>query len=177
MGETTEKKKFLGEPRMRFSQENQASLHVKPMRPEDLDRVLDIEQRSYSEPWTRDMFIDELFEKWFSHTVVLRLWPSTNLVGYSCFWILETELHLLNLAIDPAWRGRGFGNRLLQWILAGGKKERASNVYLEVRLSNHGAIRLYEKNGFQRFSQRKNYYNNPQEDALILKYSYIPILF
>jgi len=162
---------------MRFSHENKTSLHVKPMRPKDLDQILDIEQRSYSEPWTREMFLDELFEKWFSHSIVLRLSPSTNPVGYSCFWILETELHLLNLTIDPLWRGRGFGHRLLQWILAGGKKERASKAYLEVRLSNRGAIRLYEKSGFQRFSQRKNYYNNPQEDALILTYFFDPILF
>ncbi|HEX9758750.1 MAG TPA: ribosomal protein S18-alanine N-acetyltransferase [Nitrospiria bacterium] len=162
---------------MRVPQENKTSLQVKPMKPEDLDQILDIEQRSYTEPWIREMFLDELFEKWFSHSVVLRLSPSSDPLGYSCFWILESELHLLNLTIDPAWQGRGFGTRLLQWILAGGKKQKALNAFLEVRVSNQGAIRLYEKNGFQQLTQRKNYYSNPQEDALILKYSYDPIFF
>ncbi len=152
----------------------QPILRVEPMDRENLNSVLDIERRVFPQPWTREMFLNEIYEKPFSHTCVLKTDSSLDAIGYTCFWVLAQELQLLTLAIAPAFQGQGYGNEFLRWILSVGKNKEVSKTFLEVRTSNQSAIRLYEKNGFHCISRRKNYYSNPQEDALIFHYSTNP---
>ncbi len=92
--------------------------------------------------------------------------------GYIVFMVVENEWELLNLSIKPAKQGAGLGLALLQCSLLMAKQAGAESVFLEVRQSNQGAISLYEKTGFQRIGQRKNYYATDvagqREDAWVM---------
>ena len=147
-------------------------LLIQAMVKNDLPEILKIEDLSFNKPWSEKMFIQELDRpKPFSFSYVLRVKENPQILGYTCFWILIPEVHLLTLAISPHLRNQGLGSYLLQWVLEKGKEKEASLAFLEVRSSNTPAIHLYQKHAFQELSRRKNYYTHPQEDALILKHS------
>jgi ribosomal-protein-alanine N-acetyltransferase len=135
----------------------------------DLDPVLEIERASFSSPWSRKMFESDLLGNPFAFSFVVR--HAGSIVGYVCFWIVFDELHLLNLAVAPNLRRSGIGEEMVRWALAFGWARGARRATLEVRVSNHPARRLYEKLGFKVFSVRKNYYSDPLEDALLLRFN------
>jgi ribosomal-protein-alanine N-acetyltransferase len=153
---------------IRLTPLQQQGLSVEAMTRENLKEVLQIEALSFTEPWSEAMFLAELAGKPFSHSFVVRSGTSREIVGYSCFWILGNEFHLLNLAISPGHRNQGIGEWLLRRALIRGKESGALTAFLEVRPSNLRAKRLYERLGFKLLSRRKNYYDDPTEDALIL---------
>ncbi len=139
----------------------------------DLDRILQIEQESFSAPWTRKMFEVELNENPFGHLYTAR--PATESLkpeiaaGYVCFWVVFEELRLMTLAIDCSARRRGVGTELLRYALVCGRFEGASRALLEVRESNAAARALYASRGFQQVGRRRRYYRRPVEDALVLR--------
>jgi ribosomal-protein-alanine N-acetyltransferase len=145
---------------------NEDSLIIKDMREEDLHEVLEIEKASFSDPWSYDMFYAELFNP-LSHLWVARD-VSEKLIGYLCFWLVEDESHLLNLAVHQLYRRRGVASELLADCLDCWRKSGIKNVYLEVRESNKAACRLYEKFGFSIMMRRPGYYKNPVEDAYVM---------
>ena len=134
---------------------------------EDLTGVLDVEQESFTNPWTREMYSWELQNRSVCHIFVVRT-PECPVAGFCAFWLVFDEIHINNLAVRPALRGRGIGTALLHHILAEAKTLGARRATLEVRASNDGARRLYERLGFYVAGTRKNYYSHPVEDALIL---------
>lgn len=81
----------------------------------------------------------------------------------------ETEIEIFNLAIDKKYQKEGIGTLLIQKVIQTGVKHGTTSIWLEVRASNSAAIALYEKNKFRETYQRKNFYNHPQEDALVMK--------
>lgn len=133
----------------------------------DLDDVLAIERASFSNPWSRDMFLWELQNAGVSYGYVLRE-PARAVAAFCTVWIVQDELHINNVAVAPAYRGRGVGLALLRFVLrlAGGLGARRAT--LEVRRSNAAALKLYERLGFEVVGVRRNYYSLPVEDALIL---------
>jgi len=94
---------------------------------------------------------------------------SRGLVGYVCFWVVFEELRMMNLAVAPHVRRRGIGRWLLQQALTMGREEGARRALLEVRVSNHPAVALYEYAGFSRSGVRSKYYTNPIEDAVLME--------
>ena len=147
-------------------------LFIRPMVKNDLAEIMKIEYLSFNEPWSEKTFIHELSEpKPFSFSCVLRKKENQQILGYTYFWILLHEVHLLTLAISPHLRNHGLGSFLLQWVLEKGKEKKASVAFLEVRSSNTAAIHLYKKHAFQESSRRKDYYTHPREDALIFTHS------
>jgi ribosomal-protein-alanine N-acetyltransferase len=147
-----------------------AGLLIERATAQDLDRILRIEQESFSAPWTRKMFEAELAQNPFGHLYVAR-WaePSQGPVGYVCFWVVFEELRLMTLAVEPSKRRRGIGRALLQQALAMGRAQRATRALLEVRASNTAAVRMYEESGFRRTAVRVRYYANPVEDAVLME--------
>jgi ribosomal-protein-alanine N-acetyltransferase len=138
-----------------------------PMKEEDLDQVLEIEQNSFPQPWLRQHFIDELDSP---HAFPLAAFDSSGrLVGYICPMQLLDEGHILDVAVDPALRGTGVGRLLVQQVLEDCRRGGASFVSLEARVSNYSAIGLYRKMGFIDVGRRKHYYENG-EDALMMEY-------
>jgi ribosomal-protein-alanine N-acetyltransferase len=132
----------------------------------DLDGVLEIEHLSFTNPWTREMYESELANSRVSRVYVLR--EDDHVRGFCSLWLILDEIHINNLAIHPAARGRGLGTRLLGRVLEEGAREGARRATLEVRRSNEAARRLYRRMGFELVGTRRNYYSSPVEDALIL---------
>jgi ribosomal-protein-alanine N-acetyltransferase len=132
----------------------------------DLDAILEIENLSFSSPWTRDMYAWELKNPAVSHLLALR--DDGRIQGFVGFWVVFDELHLNNLAVRPESRGRGYGRALVEHALREGARLGARQALLEVRRSNVIARRLYERFGFELMGLRPRYYARPAEDALVL---------
>jgi ribosomal-protein-alanine N-acetyltransferase len=133
----------------------------------DLDGVLEVEEASFTNPWTRDMYTWELQNRSVCHIYVVRTQEYT-VAGFCAFWLVFDEIHINNVALRPALRGRGLGTALMHHVFAEARRLGANRATLEVRASNAGARRLYERLGFYVSGTRRNYYTNPVEDALIL---------
>lgn len=135
------------------------------MQPEDLDAVVAIESAIYSHPWTRGNFIDSLradYECW--------VWREADtLIGYFILVAAAGEAHLLNFSVAAQHQRRGCGSAMLTWVLEHARERGARSIFLEVRPSNAGAQRLYQRFGFRRVALRRGYYPAAQgrEDALV----------
>ena len=140
------------------------------MHREDLSEVLAIESLSFSEPWTEEMFLHELSAQGLAHVLVARADEGSGprIVGFLCDWIVAGELHINNIAVHPAYRRRGVASHLLEEMLRRAKVIGAKAGYLEVRASNEAANALYQRYGFRQIGRRRNYYDHPREDAIIM---------
>jgi ribosomal-protein-alanine N-acetyltransferase len=134
------------------------------MRSEDLDAVMEIERRSFPEPWTPGLFLHELRVP-FSKTILA--WRGEELVGYICRWLVGDELHILNVAVRPEARQAGSGRALVSLVMVEAEQSGAGVVTLEVRRENQAAIALYRSFGFTERGVRRNYYARGQ-DALVM---------
>ena len=140
---------------------------IKPMEKSDVDAVINIEKGAYGEHhWSKDSFMNELsndLARYYSAFDV-----DGNLVGYAGCWQILEEVHITNVAVSINHRRLGIGNKLLQKIIDDCYENKAKYITLEVRVSNAPAIKLYEKYGFKSLGVRKGYYQNNNEDALIM---------
>ncbi|HEU4611698.1 MAG TPA: ribosomal protein S18-alanine N-acetyltransferase [Kofleriaceae bacterium] len=131
----------------------------------DLDAIDAIEQHSFKSPWSRDTFRAELLRDW-ARLDVARL--DGQLVAFCNYWLVTTELHILALATHPDYRGRGIARQLLDHVLDVARQTGCSLATLEVRRSNVPAIKLYERAGFKTVHVRARYYQDDDEDALVM---------
>ncbi|MCL7958567.1 MAG: ribosomal protein S18-alanine N-acetyltransferase [marine benthic group bacterium] len=143
-----------------------AWLTVRAMRLADLDEVMLIERRSFSAPWEESTFRG-LMRRPSAALLVAEV--DDTLLGYSVMWFAADEGELGDIAVVPERRGEGIGRTLLLESIAVAASRGTRSLYLEVRESNHGARRLYEKAGFSVVGVRKQYYNEPVEDAIVMK--------
>ncbi len=134
--------------------------------PSDIDAILAIEEASFSNPWTRDMYLAELDNRGVSFFLIAKD-AEGRVVGFCSFWRVLDEVHINNLAVAPTHRRTGVATALLTRVLEEGLKIGARRASLEVRRSNDAARLLYEKFGFAVTGVRRGYYTNPVEDALI----------
>ena len=142
------------------------SVLIREMRESDLEEVLEIEKKSFADPWSRKLFKETLS---FPHSVNFVLRESTGaLLGYINFYLIGEEAHMLNLAIRPDFRKKGVATHLLHYAIDFLKHRKAANFFLEVREGNRDAIALYRKFGFQMIGRRKRYYVETNEDALVM---------
>ena len=136
---------------------------IRPLAYSDLPKVLAIERRSFPTPWSLSMFVLELSKP--SGICLARL-TGTQMQGYLICARYDQAWHLMNIAVDPVLRRRGVARALIDAMI-----ERAgvdANFTLEVRVSNAGAIALYESYGFRSVGTRRRYYADTGEDALIM---------
>ncbi len=132
----------------------------------EIGDVLRIEEASFTNPWTREMYLDELENRGVSYCYLAR--AGGEVVGFCSFWRVLDELHINNLAVAPHMRRVGIGSALLIHVLGESVKLGATRATLEVRRSNEVARVLYERFGFMLAGVRRGYYTNPDEDALVL---------
>jgi len=145
-----------------------AAWMIEPLRSiEEIDAVLAIEEASFSNPWTREMYLAELDNPGVSFFFLARD-RAAVIVGFCAFWHVLDELHINNLAVEPAYRRQGVASALLEQVLAEGARRGARRATLEVRQSNDSARRLYQRFGFSTIGIRRGYYSHPIEDALVL---------
>lgn len=134
---------------------------------DDLEQVVRLERICFPDPWSEYSFRHELTDAGdagFPRVIEL----DGRVVGYLIGWYILDEAHLANLALDPEVRGMGLGAFLLEEFLREGASRGCTLALLEVRVTNHPAIRLYERFGFRGVSVRKNYYAALREDALVM---------
>ncbi len=141
------------------------ALEFRPMQTDDLSRVLEIERNSYPYPWTRMIFSDCLHAG-YSCWVAER---NGVVEGYGVVTVAAGESHLLNICIRPESTRQGIGAKLLRHLVHVARRHDADVIFLEVRPSNKGAIKLYQNEGFNELGRRRDYYPTAQgrEDALI----------
>lgn len=119
------------------------------------------------DPWTVGMIKDSL-ENDRSTVVGVYNRQLTNIVAYGVLYKAADEADIANIATLPQCRGCGIGFRLLTKMIDIARDDGAERIFLEVRESNVPAMSLYEKSGFAKIGKRRNYYNNPREDAVIM---------
>jgi ribosomal-protein-alanine N-acetyltransferase len=134
---------------------------------DDLSEVLAIERASFTNPWTWDMFRGEIQNGPVSQIFVLRC-EDRRVRAFCSVWLVEDELHVNNVAVDPEFRRQGLARALLAHVFSEAARRGAVRATLEVRRSNAAALRLYEEMGFVVAGVRRDYYVEPVEDALIL---------
>ncbi|RAL22031.1 ribosomal protein S18-alanine N-acetyltransferase [Thermoflavimicrobium daqui] len=138
----------------------------RPMEVSDLSSILDVEVNSFSAPWPKQAFYNELVRNQFAHYTVVTI--NDKVIGYCGLWIILDEAHITNIAIHPNYRGKGLGEATLMYVMETAKMLGANKMTLEVRVSNHIAQSLYKKMGFVPSGIRPKYYSDNQEDALIM---------
>jgi [ribosomal protein S18]-alanine N-acetyltransferase len=132
----------------------------------DLDRVEVIERESYGTPWSRSMFDAELRKP--SSLALGAFSGDDALVGYAFVSRYVDAWHVMNVAVADAFRRRGIASALLGRLFEVTESDSRRGYTLEVRVSNAGAIRLYERLGFEARGIRRGYYTDNREDALIM---------
>lgn len=132
----------------------------------DLDAVEEIEQASYPTPWSRAMFVAELRKP--SSLAVGAFSEEDVLIGYAFISRYVDAWHVMNVAVAPSHRRRGIARALLERVFEVTAIDPRRGYTLEVRVSNVGAIRLYERLGFESRGIRRAYYTDNREDALIM---------
>ena len=139
---------------------------VRDMTHGDLAMVSDIERRSYEFPWNHGVFRDCLLAG-YQNIVLDR---DEEVAGYGVLSVAAGEAHILNLCVDPEYRSRGYGDKLLDEMLFRARAASVRQVFLEVRPSNERALALYRKKGFHQVANRPAYYqaHDGREDAAVL---------
>jgi ribosomal-protein-alanine N-acetyltransferase len=147
------------------------------MRKEDIDQVLAIEQNSFSMPWSRNLFLSEFRSPLISSLLVaLADTPERIVAGYLVFWSVTDEMHILNLAVGPEFRRQGIARKLLLAALMRAYGKGSKRALLEVRASNAAAHKFYSELGFTGTAVRRDYYDMPVEDAIVMTLEQGPFL-
>ena len=139
---------------------------LRPATLSDLDAMVKIEQSSFPAPWPRSVIAGEIDGRSWSRVTVVTC--DNSLVGYMVYWIVTTEVHLLNLAVDPGWRRSGVANQLLSHLIETSRNQKLEEILLEVRVSNDAARNLYRQFHFEELGTRPNYYSDNHEDAIVM---------
>jgi ribosomal-protein-alanine N-acetyltransferase len=141
------------------------ALQIRVLELGDLDGIEAIEQRAYPTPWSRSMFASELAKP---TSICLGAFEGEELAGYVINSRYVDAWHVMNVAVDPERQGRGVATALLERLFELTAGDERRGYTLEVRVSNEGAIKLYERLGFESRGIRRGYYTDNREDALIM---------
>ncbi|ACA54828.1 ribosomal protein S18-alanine N-acetyltransferase [Clostridium botulinum] len=146
---------------------NKKDIIVLPFSLEHIDGVMEIDNLSFSVPWSRNSYETELKNKFAKYIVVLNK-ETNKVLGFAGMWLIIDECHITNIAVHPNYRRLGIGNILMDEIINIGKEHNIIGITLEVRESNTAAKNLYYKYGFKDSGIRKGYYADNNENALLM---------
>lgn len=136
------------------------------MKESDLDRVLEIESKTFNPPWSREAFLLELTKNLLAKYIVAEV--DGEVVGFGGIWLIIDEGHITNIAVDEKYRQMGIGSKIMEGLIQLCSDRNIIAMTLEVRKSNEAAKALYKKYGFKEYGIRKNYYQDNNEDAIIM---------
>jgi len=142
-----------------------SELRIRRLELQHLGAIEEIERRSYPTPWSRSMFAGELAKP---ASICLGAFDDEQLVGYMIISRYVDAWHVMNVAVDPEHRRHGIATMLLDRLFESTDDGSRRGYTLEVRVSNEGAIKLYEEAGFRARGVRRGYYTDNREDALIM---------
>lgn len=136
-------------------------MHIKTATEENINDIAEIENACFSSPWSKDSIAESLANPCSYFYIA---YDDNNVAGYMGLQIFSGEGYVTNVATLPKYRQQGVASALLREAM----KNEMQFITLEVRESNHPAISLYEKAGFQNMGIRPNFYSNPSENAIIM---------
>jgi len=139
---------------------------LRPMLESDVEEVMTIEEQVYPHGWTAGIFLDCLRVRYSCWVME----QGERIIGYGILSAAGGEAHILNIAIDPGFQGKGLGRSFMQFMLETARHHGADTVFLEVRPTNRIALRLYDSMGFNQVGLRRGYYpsDKGREDAIIM---------
>ena len=140
-------------------------ISFRPLAPEDADAMACIERESFPTPWSREDFWREASNDFACYIVALE---GTAVIGFAGCWISFEEAQVTNIALTAMQRGRGYGRLLMCALMRAAAERGVERMTLEVRPSNLPARRLYERLGFVEIGIRKGYYQDNNEDAILM---------
>lgn len=138
------------------------------MAEEDIPSILEIENVSFQNPWRASTFSGEIANRGISYPYVIVHRNFERIIGYIIYWKIQEEVQICNFAIHPDFRKKGIGEAVIRSVIKAIQRDGGVYVFLEVRPSNLAARNLYKKLGFKILGTRKDYYQTPLEDALIM---------
>lgn len=141
--------------------------------PADIDAIFAIEISQFTHPRAKKLLEDELTHN-LTRFYVAENSQNNEIAGFILFWIIQETVELHDIAVRESDKHKGLGSGLMDFMLAEATQCGAEEIYLEVRASNVVAAALYEKYNFFQVGERKNYYVQPVEDALIYKLDLLP---
>jgi ribosomal-protein-alanine N-acetyltransferase len=154
-------------------------LTLREIQSADIPAILVIEEELFSDPWSAEVFLEEiesknLFtklvqgkERFCKHNYLLEY--KGEVVGFFLAWAIHDEYSIMNIGVTKRQQRKGFGTYLLTKLIEMAIDFECLTIYLEVRAGNKSAINLYQKFYFQEIGRRKNYYSSPVEDALVMR--------
>lgn len=156
------------------------SIVIKPMTKEHIPQVVKIEEQSFSMPWSENAFLESFS---YDHALFLvaldecckQSDEEDTVAGYIGMYKVFNEGDITNIAVSPDYRGKGIGLALMNEIKELAIQKNIETLILEVRESNSTAINLYEKVGFNRAGIRKNFYEKPVENAIVMYMQLLPL--
>lgn len=144
-----------------------AAFKIRKMTHDDIDSILQIEELCYgAHHWSKESFQTELSNKISTYLCILN--EEDKCIGYMGFWKIVDEAHITNISIHPNFQNQKLAHKLILTMIEECYREKIKYITLEVRISNEKAIHLYEKFGFKSLGLRKKYYQDNNEDALIM---------
>lgn len=138
---------------------------IREMKERDIPAVAKLEREIFPDPWSEMSFWDMSTDAgWYG----LVAEQDGSIIGYACFMIVLSELHIANIAVVKEYRRKSVANDLFEHILRAAERRNCDTMLLEVRPSNTAALAFYDRHSFQVLYRRKDYYVSPKEDALVM---------
>lgn len=141
-------------------------IKIREMQLDDLEQVMTIEEANFSVPWTETGFFTFLLRE---DTLFLVAEEGEKILGYCGVVTVQDEGDITNVAVEKNSQNQGIGKKLLEEMFQRTQKAGVCRLFLEVRAGNAAALHLYEKMGFVQMGIRKNYYEQPVEDGVVMK--------
>lgn len=141
-------------------------MRIRKMTQSDIPAAVELEQECFSQPWSERSFMESLSREDTIFLVCVD--DKEQLLGYMGMYLSFEEADITNVAVSTAARRQGCGQRLIEAAQSEAAKRGVERILLEVRVSNAPAIALYEKMGFESIGIRKNFYDFPKEDAMLM---------
>lgn len=141
------------------------NIEIKKMTSAHIEEIAELEKECFSSPWSEESLkseLDNIFARFFV------AFSDGKIAGYIGSHNVLGEVYITNVAVLPGFRRNGVGKALVEFLVEKMKSENAEFVTLEVRKSNNNAISLYEKCGFEKVGNRKDFYEKPREDAVLM---------
>lgn len=140
-------------------------MRIEKITKKHLDRVAEIEAECFTHPWSRTSLEEEISNP---NSLFYAAVDGDKVIGYIGMSVVIDEGYIFNVAVSENYRKNGVGSALINELVTYGKKNNLCFLTLEVRESNQNARSLYSKFGFIRVGERKNYYSNPAESAVLM---------
>lgn len=145
------------------------NVKIAPVKLSDFNEIHRIEENIFTDPYPQELIVQDFATNPYSH--YFKLVHGIEIIGYAAVWVIFEDAQIVTFGVDKPYQGEGLGKLFLKCIMDFFKEKGCERVTLEVRVSNHKAIRLYQSFGFVKSAMRKNYYENG-EDAYLMLYEF-----